>query len=117
MPESKDLSSAVTVWSSLPLFCHTTVVPAGTVSSAGSKCHLVRSGSLSTISTRVPSAAGAGADGPKSTRPVAIANTAASGHFVLRIPPLWDEKGAEKPSGPAADKASSHNVSSLFKRG
>ena len=75
-PESNDLSSAVTEWSSLPLLTQTTVVPTGTVISAGSKCHLVRSGSLSTISTWLASAAGAGTGEPAVTKPAVITSAA-----------------------------------------
>src|SRR5437764_3569447 len=60
-PESNDVSSAVTECSSWPRLCQATVDPAGTVSWAGSKCQLVRSGSLSTIWTMGPAAGAAGA--------------------------------------------------------
>src|SRR5205823_3781875 len=72
------------------------VAAAGTCSWAGSKCQLVRSGSLSTIWTMLPSAAGPGG---ASVTPATRASAPVNGKIALRTPSLWFGGGRPKRRG------------------
>src|SRR5207253_1601445 len=85
-PESKDLSSAVTVWTWLPPLCQTTVAPALTVRSAGSNRHCCALGSASNIVTRWPWAAPAGDQPPWIQPRPAPDVTATSAATIDRVP-------------------------------